>query len=325
MNQRGVPAPGFVKRIGEIIDHRRGVDYQELRSQHLMNRLSGEGMPFDWTINPFRGCEIGCRYCYARPTHEFLGHADPLEFEERIYVKRLEGGTLLPRLRRARARGQEIAIGTATDPYQPAESRFGVTRFVLEAVRQVPGLRLGLTTKSASVTRDLDVLREIAGTSSLTVNISLISLEVDLLRLIEPRAPRPDLRLRAMEELAGAGVPTRLFAMPLLPLITDGAASLGSLLRAASRAGASTVVWNVLFLRGSTRQYFLEFVRQEFPWALPRYIELYGDAAAALRLYRVGLDRLMTELAREAGLAGRSRDDRARMPEQAPRQLSLVW
>src|SRR4029453_7220214 len=148
MNRPGVPAPGFVKRIGPIVDARRETVFQELQSVELLNRLKpgpdGTGMPFGWTVNPFRGCEIGCTYCYARPTHEYLGHSDPEEFESRVYVKRAHPAPPLEPLRRARASGLELAIGTATDPYQPAEGRFRVTRDVLKAVAQVPGLRVGL-------------------------------------------------------------------------------------------------------------------------------------------------------------------------------------
>ena len=145
-------------------------------------------MPFGWTVNPFRGCEVGCRYCYARPTHEYLGHTDPLDFEERIYVKTTDMSRLLRDLKRARDSGQEVAIGAATDPYQPAESRFRITRRVLEAMVRVPGLRVGITTKCTGLVRDIDLLRELASGSDLRVNISLISLDHALLRL--SRAPR---------------------------------------------------------------------------------------------------------------------------------------
>src|SRR5262245_27564970 len=112
MNVRGVAAPGFVHRIGAVVDTLRGAEFHELRSRSLMNRLTGDAMPFGWTVNPFRGCEIGCWYCYARPTHEYLGHVDPVEFEERIYVKTADRKGLLAELYRARNSGREIAIGT---------------------------------------------------------------------------------------------------------------------------------------------------------------------------------------------------------------------
>ena len=327
MNKPGVPAPGFVARIGEIVDRRRGVEFQELNSRSLINRLSGPAMPFGWTVNPFRGCEFGCRYCYARPTHEYLGHCDPEEFEDRIYVKRTNAASLAADLRRARASGREVAIGTATDPYQPGEARFEVTRGVLEAIVRLPGLRVGITTKSTAVTRDLDLLREIARGSDLNVNLSLISLDRDLLRVVEPRAPRPDLRLRAMQALAEAGVPTRLFLMPVLPLISDSAAGLRALLAAARSAGAREAISQALFLRTPmTWTFFMRFVETEFPWALSRYRELYPRPGSAPREYREAVERRVAELAREAGFGARSREARVKDEGPArPRQLSLTW
>jgi DNA repair photolyase len=259
-------------------------------------------MPFGWTVNPFRGCEVGCRYCYARPTHEYLGHTDPLDFEERIYVKTTDMNRLLRDLKRARDSGQEVAIGAATDPYQPAESRFRITRRVLEVMVRVPGLRVGITTKCTGLVRDIDLLRELASGSDLRVNISLISLDHALLRLIEPRAPRPDLRLRAMRAVAEAGIRTRIFVMPVLPLITDGEAGLRALLIAAREAGADEAIAQALFLRTPTaRDFFLDFLRREFPWALPRYLELFPRPGSAPPEVREGIERRVAALAREAG------------------------
>src|SRR5262245_54223834 len=110
-----VRTPGIERRLGEVMDVRGGVEVQELKAESLVNRLTGSSMPFGWTINPFRGCEMGCRYCYARPTHEYLGHTNPMDFEERIYVKTADMGRLTRDLKRARDGGKEVAIGTATD------------------------------------------------------------------------------------------------------------------------------------------------------------------------------------------------------------------
>lgn len=292
-----------------------------------MNRLTGIAMPFGWTINPFRGCEFGCRYCYARPTHEYLGHCDPEDFEHHVYVKRDEGDRLIPELKRARDSGQAIAIGAATDPYQPAESRFEITRGVLEAIARVPGLRVGITTKSTAITRDVELLQRIARDSHLWVNFSVISLDADLLRLIEPRAPRPDLRLNALRTLALAGIRTRVLLMPVLPLINDGEPALRELLAAARAAGAEEVISQPLFLRAeSTRRFFLDFIGREFPWALPRYREMYPEPGNAPRAYRESIERRVERLAREAGFEARSREERGR--DEAParsRQLSLTW
>jgi DNA repair photolyase len=313
------------------VDARRDATFQDLQSVDLINRLKpgpgGGGMPFGWTVNPYRGCEVGCVYCYARPTHEYLGHADPEEFESRIYVKRADPARLHQALKKARASGEEVAIGTATDPYQPADGRFRIMRDVLRAVSRVHGLRLGITTKTTSIVRDLDLLKEIAATSSLMVNMSLISLDADLLRLLEPRAPRPDLRLGAMRTLAAAGIPVRLFVMPILPGITDGEAGLRELLTAARAAGAREAIWNVLFLRGSSRGFFLDFVRRELPWLSARYEALYAGGTRAETGYRQRVEERVERLAREVGLAGLTRDDRIRrevVPTPA-KQLELVW
>lgn len=321
------PAPGFLKRFGDVVDRRRGTEFQELRSENLLNRLTGAAMPFGWTVNPFRGCEVGCRYCYARSTHEYLGHGDPDEFEDRIYVKQAANRNLEKSLIRARETGQEIAIGTATDPYQPAEGRFAVTRGVLEAMARVPGLRIGLTTKSTGVLHDRDLLGSIARASDLWVNISLISLDAALLRQIEPRAPRPDLRLDAMRTLAGDGIRVRLFLMPVLPLLTDGAASLRELLEGARAAGAREVISQALFLRTEmTWRFFLDFVEEEFPWALLRYRALYPAPGNAPRGYREEIERRVARLAAETGFPSRTRDERVRAEAPArPRQLSLEW
>lgn len=322
----GVAAPGFRPRIGPILDERRSAVFQDLRSASLLNRLTGPSMPFGWTVNPYRGCEVGCAYCYARPTHEFLGHTEPAEFEERIYVKRAEGRRLHADLLRARESGLEIALGTATDPYQPAEARFGVTRSVLEAIAEVPGLRVSLTTKSARVAGDLGLLQRIAASSEIAVNLSLISLDGDLLRVLEPRAPRPELRLAAIRALTGGGIRARLFIMPVLPLITDAAASLRALIEAARDAGAREVIANTLFLRGSTRPFFLELIAREFPWALARYEELYPQAGYAPREYQAWVQESVERLCRAAGLVGRGRDERIRREAPArPRQLALTW
>jgi DNA repair photolyase len=326
MNKPSVAAPGFVKRIGPVIDARRGVEFHALESSGLVNRITDQRLPFGWTVNPFRGCEFGCRYCYARPTHEYLGHADPAEFERRIYVKQADQAKLLAKLRRARDSGEEVAIGAATDPYQPAEARFEVTRRVLEAIERVPGLRVGITTKSPSITRDLALLRRIAAAGELMVNISLASLDAALLRRIEPRAPRPDLRLAAMAELAATGVPARLFAMPVLPFLTDRGPDLRALFGAARAAGAKEAIWNVLFLRGETRGFFLDFIARDFPRLLPRYSALYAGGATAESVYLERVERTAERAALEVGFPGRSRGNRIAAERPArPRQLLLEW
>ena len=197
---------------------------------------------------------------------------------------------------------------------------------MLESVLRVPGLRVGITTKSPAITRDIDLLSRIAAAGELVVNISLTSLDAALLRRIEPRAPRPDLRLAAMAELTAAGVPARLFAMPVLPFLTDREAALRALFAAARAAGAREAIWNVLFLRGETHGFFLDFIAREFPRLLPRYRALYGGGATAEARYRERVEGMAARVALEAGFPGRSRADRIAAERPArPRQLLLEW
>src|SRR5438046_4192749 len=185
----GVPAPGMRDRMGPTFDERRGVEYRQLRAASLVNRLNARPMPFGWTANPYRGCEMACRYCFARYTHEFLGHNESEAFERRIYVKLTDPGSLVAELKRARRSGLLVALGTATDPYQPAESKFGVTRRVLEAAAKVEGVRLSITTKSTLVGRDLALLQAIAARSAVSVHFSIRTRDRGLAKLPRPPAP----------------------------------------------------------------------------------------------------------------------------------------
>ena len=182
---------------GESLREGHNVEYFKLGVRSLLNRCTGSRMPFTWTINPYRGCEFACKYCYARYTHEFMEMRDGVDFEQKIYVKQHAASLLRQELRQVKA-GEEIAIGTATDPYQPAERRFEVTRAVLEELARHQGLEVGIVTKSNLVVRDVDVLRTIGENNQLFVNLTITTLNVELARILEPRAPRPDLRLEAM-------------------------------------------------------------------------------------------------------------------------------
>jgi DNA repair photolyase len=310
-------------RLGPTLDERRGVEYHQLRSRELVTKLNGRPMPFGWTVNTFRGCEMACRYCCARYTHEFLGLSDPEAFERQIYVKEIDRQHLIAELRRAKRSAQVVALGTATDPYQPAEATFQVTRRVLEAAREVAGLMLSITTKSTLVARDAGLLREIAAGSEVTVNLSITTVDPALARRLEPRAPRPDLRFGAMRALAAAGVDTRLFIMPILPGLTDHDRNLTALLSAAREAGAVGAESNVLFLKPGTRETFMQFLAIDYPRLVPEYERLYRQSAYARSDYVREVEERVRRLAAVVGLSARRRADR---PYQSvPRQLSLIW
>src|SRR5215467_871590 len=231
------------------LEQTRGVEFIEMPVHRILNRCTSERMPFRWTINPYRGCEFGCVYCYARYTHDFLELRDPMDFERRIFVKRMAGEVLQRTLSRTPIGDDQIALGTATDPYQPAERKFELTRSMLEVFAQVGGLNLSITTKSALIARDLDLLEAINRRSRLSVNFSLITLNRRLQRIIEPRAPRPALRLAAIQRLTSGGIRCNVLMMPVIPGITDTPSVIESVIRAAQRAGASAVWWRSLFLK----------------------------------------------------------------------------
>ena len=201
-------------------------EYFLLPVKSILNRCDSNRVPFEWTINPYRGCEFGCKYCYARYTHEYM-ELDGGEFEKKIYVKQHAAALLAQDVSRKysyqkagseKEEPEHIAIGTATDPYQPAEREYGVTRACLEELAKREGLSVSVVTKSNQIVRDIDVLKKIAERSELSLNITITSLRTRLARLLEPRAPRPDLRLAAVRQLHEAGLRVGVSASPLIPL-----------------------------------------------------------------------------------------------------------
>ena len=268
----------------EVLETKRVVQYFELESRGLLNRTR-PGLPFEWSLNPYRGCEFGCRYCYARYAHEFMELRDSAEFEDKIYAKSDVGPILRRELKRL-AKGTRIAIGTATDPYQPAERRFLRTRAALEAFAEQSGLVLSITTKSDLVKRDVALLQEIAQRNSVSVNMTITTLDAELARVLEPRAPRPELRLRAVRALADAGIAVGVFPNPIMPLITDQEARLDALAKTAREQGATYFGGGVLFLMPCSRKVFFPFVAQHFPHLLRRYQERYEGVAYLKGPYR---------------------------------------
>jgi DNA repair photolyase len=286
---------------GESLRQGHEVEYFTLPVRSLLNRCTGVRMPFTWTINPYRGCEFACKYCYARYTHEFMELRDGVDFEQKIFVKQHAADLLRQELRQVKA-GEEIALGTATDPYQPAERRFEVTRAILEELARHRGLEVGIVTKSNLVLRDVDVLRQIAQNNRLLVNLTITTLKADLARILEPRAPRPDLRLEAIQELNQAGVPAGVICAPVLPGITDSPRDLEALVRATAQAGGKYVSANSLFLKPCSAAVFLPFLEKEFPHLVESYRQRYQGRAFLSASYRKPLSQLMARLREKYGI-----------------------
>ena len=305
-------------------------EYFLLPVKSILNRCESGRVPFDWTINPYRGCEFACKYCYARYTHEFM-ELDTLAFEKKIFVKR-DAAVLLTReiaTKYSYSTGREgapehICIGTATDPYQPAESEYRVTRACLEELARHTGLSVSIITKSNLITRDIDVLQEISQRSRLFVDITVTTLRPRLARLLEPRAPRPDLRLAAIRKLRDAGISVGALASPLLPGITDREGELEALAAAAKEAGALWIASGVLFLMPSSAKQFLPFLREKFPRLVRQYETWYTHNAYAPEPYRQKIAARLNRIKSNLGLTFRPWEQLRHPVGPAP-QLTLAW
>jgi DNA repair photolyase len=318
------PLTGIARLAADavIVDARSDIEYRDLPCRTLIARCDSPRVPFEFQINPYRGCLFACAYCYARYTHEFMELDDWQDFERKIFVKRGAREALLRDLRRLDLRGKSIAIGTATDPYQPAERSFRLTRTLLEVFATRRDLSLSITTKSDLVTRDLDLLTRVGERNDLCVNLTVTTPHADLARRVEPRAPRPDRRLAAVRALADAGVRVGIFLMPVMPRINDSPDDLETLLRMASEAGATYVASQVLFLRQSAKKRFFPFLAEEFPDLLPLYHRLYATShTEALSTYTCGKMAEIQRLKLQYGLI--SRGERQRGRNHSPEQMSL--
>jgi DNA repair photolyase len=320
------PLVGIARLVSQGDSIRQGhlVEYFTLPSRALLNRCNSKRVPFTWSINPYRGCEFACKYCYARYTHEFMELRESVDFERKIYVKQQTAWLLRQELRKVK-RGEEIAIGTATDPYQPAEKRFEITRGILEELAQYHGLQIGIVSKSELIVRDAELLRRIAENNSLYVNITITTVNAKLARILEPRAPRPDLRLKAVRQLREAGVKAGVICAPVLPGITDSPAGLDALVKATKAAGGRYIYANPLFLKPCSSKMFLPFLEKEFPHLVEEYRKRFDSRAFVAKGYARRISELMAALRKKYGITHEvtSRGDIPHHPRQEEEQMSL--
>ncbi len=307
---------------GAVLASKRFVEYRSLPSKSILNRCSSQRMSFRWTINPYRGCEIGCHYCYAVYTHKYLGLDDPRQFASLIFAKS-EAKEILAR-ELARGVVGPIAIGTGTDPYQPAERRFETTRGILEAFADSAGHRIGITTKSSLITRDIDLLQEIAKHNWLHVNITVTTADEDLARVLEPKASRPSQRFDVVGKLCSHNIKVGVFSAPVLPLLTDTTASLDAVARSASEAGAAYWTGHPLFLHREARERLMPFLKKQFPDIAARYAGHYRYNAYVTPEYRSWLAAKMDRIRKRHSLANAIEDwDTVESPAPEQSQPSL--
>ncbi len=291
----------------DLLEAKARVQYFDLPTRRFIGRCSGCRMPFVWTINPYRGCEFGCKYCYARFAHEFMELREPGQFETKIYAKQFSVHAFRAELSKVK-RGESIWIGTATDPYQPAERRFRITRQILEVLAAEKGHRAGITTKSDLIARDVDVLARIARRSILHINVTITTLDEALARALEPLAPRPQLRLAAIKKLAEAGVRVTVLANPVLPLITDSFENLDAVCAEAQAAGAASFGAAPVFLKPCAQQVFFPFLESRFPHLVRRYRERFERSAYLEGHYPEMLHERVKEIVSRRGMKYRDAD-----------------
>jgi len=311
---RAAPPSDAAGAPWSVLDRRRrGAEFVSLPIRSLLNSPVQTGMGF-WSVNPYVGCEFGCTYCYARFAHQYVveragargappqGAWTQEDFEHRIFVKAAAPDVLALTLRPGRIGGHAIAIGTATDPYQPAERTFRVTRRILERLAQFHGLRIGIVTKSPLVARDVDVLTRLAERSEVTIHLSLITVDAPLLRRLEVRSPAPGARLRAVGKLARAGLRAGVMIAPILPGITDDVPHLEALISAAKNAGARFAGTTPLRMYAAVRRRFFPVVAAEFPHLLAKYERAFDGGGALSPSYVAALKARVTRLRRKIGI-----------------------
>ncbi|MFN8523268.1 MAG: radical SAM protein [Chloroflexota bacterium] len=248
-------------------------EYVEVQCKSAINRV--HGMPFNWSLNPYVGCAHRCHYCYARAFYVKADHGNGREdFDTRILVKTNLPDVLRRELARPSWAGESVAMGTATDVYQPAEGRFRVTRRVLEVFTAARN-PIGMITKSPMVYRDIDVLTDLARNASVRVLFTITTIDGDLARTIEPGTAHPRKRLQVMRALNDAGIPAGILLAPILPGVTDSAQSIESVAREAVAHGAQFFGYSALRLGPVVREHYLDMVDREFPELKPRYERAY--------------------------------------------------
>jgi DNA repair photolyase len=293
---------------GDAVDTGHQVQFHSLQVGSILNKsFSRRRLSFSRSINPYRGCEFACRYCYARYTHEFMELRKPEDFERQIFVKQNAAWLLRQELRSLKP-DEEIAIGTATDPYQPIEKRALITRSLLEVLAQCRNLRIGIVTKSTLIARDIDLLQSIAVRSRLVIHLTITTTDADLARLLEPRAPRPDLRFATLRKLRKAGLQTGVLCSPLLPGLTDKPSALERVAAAAKAADASFLCAQPLFLKPCSRETYLGFVRDNFPQLETMYRQRFEDAAFVGKAYAQRIRSMVHAICGTYRLAERSTD-----------------
>jgi DNA repair photolyase len=289
----------------------QGIEFYEVEAKSILNRVpAASRMPFEWTINVYRGCSHACLYCFARPTHTYLNFNAGEDFERKVVVKVNAAEVLRRELRRPSWQGAHVAMGTNTDPYQRCEGRYRLTRGVLEVLRDYRN-PCSVLTKSPLLTRDLDLFEELADTAGFSASLSIGTLDEDVWRRTEPGTPHPRARIAAVRRLRQAGIPCGVLIAPILPRISDSPEQLRTVVRAVAEAGATHMAPITLHLRRGVKEEFMPWLEREYPELVAEYQRLYRGANAPKATQRAIAGRVE---------AARRRHPAARASTTSPRE-----
>ncbi|MFI6288943.1 Rv2578c family radical SAM protein [Streptomyces sp. NPDC051018] len=299
----------------------RGVTFHEVRARSILNRVPGASrMPFEWTVNPYRGCTHACVYCFARKSHSYLDLDTGLGFDSQIVVKVNAPELLRRQLGSRQWQGAHIAMGTNVDCYQRAEGRYRLMPGIIAALRDHAN-PFSILTKGTLILRDLDLLLQAAEATEVGISVSVGFTDQALWRTVEPGTPSPERRLDAVRTLTGHGIGCGVLMAPVIPFLGDHPDQLRATVRAIAEAGATSVTPLVLHLRPGAREWFMAWLGEHHPYLVRRYERLYAGGSYAPTWYQRRITRLVHELAAEYGIgpAGRGMPRRIRPePEQGP-------
>ncbi|WP_172386250.1 Rv2578c family radical SAM protein [Streptomyces sp. MNP-20] len=302
----------------------RGITFHEVRARSIVNRVPGASrMPFEWTVNPYRGCTHACVYCFARKTHSYLDLDTGLGFDSQIVVKVNAPDLLRRELTSPRWHGDHIAMGTNVDCYQRAEGRYRLMPGIIEALRAHAN-PFSILTKGTLILRDLDLLRRAAAVTDVGISVSVGFLDEALWRTVEPGTPAPARRLEVVRTLTEHGIGCGVLMAPVIPFLGDHPDQLRATVRAVARAGATSVTPLVLHLRPGAREWFMEWLGHHHPHLVRRYERLYAEGAYAPKWYQRRVTRQVHELAEEFGIGPSRAGDarRIRAPREAPQEAA---
>jgi DNA repair photolyase len=294
-----------------------GITFHEVRARSVINRVPGASrMPFEWTINPYRGCSHACVYCFARRTHTYLDLDAGLDFDSQIIVKVNAPELVRRELAAPRWRGDHIAMGTNVDCYQRAEGRYRLMPGILAALRDRAN-PFSVLTKGSLILRDLDLLRQAASVTDVSTAVSVGFLDRDLWRTVEPGTPSPGKRLDVCRTLNEHGIPCAVLMAPVLPFLSDSPEQLRTTVRAIAAAGATSVTPLVLHLRPGAREWYMAWLSAHHHGLVSRYEAMYGDGAYAPKWYQRRITRMVHEFAGEFGIGPADAGEHRRVREQA--------